>query len=157
MIPVLEAHVGKILAVHGERHPELHAIAQNVGTVTAELNDHMVKEERILFPYIRMLVDAEAAHRAPEPPPFGSIANPIAMMEREHLSAGDALFAVRRLSNGYVPPADGCTTYRVTLTELEEFELDLHRHVHLENNILFPRAIALETLLRPAETISRNA
>jgi len=148
MMPVIGAHVDKIVSVHGARHPELSDIARHVRAVMDELASHMQKEEMILFPYIRSLVAAENAGQTLQAPPFGSIRNPIRMMEREHQSAGDALFHVREASGGYTAPSDACTTYRVTYKELEEFELDLHQHVHLENNLLFPRAITLEERLR---------
>jgi regulator of cell morphogenesis and NO signaling len=143
-IPVLSAHTQKVAAVHGQNHPEVIEIARHFQTVAAEMQSHMMKEEQILFPYIKALV---VAHRNKIPfvrPPFGSVQNPIRMMEADHESAGSELYAVRSLSNTYVPPADACTTYRVSFQELQYFEHDLHQHVHLENNILFPGAIALE-------------
>jgi regulator of cell morphogenesis and NO signaling len=143
-IPVLLTHTAKVARVHGERHPEVAAIAGQFATVAEELQQHMMKEEHILFPYIAALAAARREGRAITPPPFGSAANPIRMMEAEHVAAGDALGTIRSLSNTYTVPADGCTTYQVTYKELQQFEEDLHRHVHLENNILFPRALALE-------------
>jgi regulator of cell morphogenesis and NO signaling len=104
----------------------------------------MIKEEQMLFPYIKSLVNAKRKGGAFAPPPFGTAQNPIRMMEAEHRAAGDELYAVRSLSKNYTPPDDACTTYRVSFKELQQFEEDLHRHVHLENNILFPKAIALE-------------
>jgi regulator of cell morphogenesis and NO signaling len=144
MIPVLLPHVDKILSVHGKNHPELSGIAEHVHAVAAELTSHMRKEEIVLFPAIRALVHAGSGTAGTLPKPFGSIRNPIAVMESEHIAAGDALSAIRGASQGYTLPPDACTTYGVTYRELEEFERDLHQHVHLENNILFPRAIALE-------------
>jgi regulator of cell morphogenesis and NO signaling len=143
-IPVLSVHMEKVARVHGERHPELVLIAQHFATVAGELQDHILKEERVLFPYIRSLAVARREGKRAEAPHFGSAANPIRMMEAEHVAAGDTLYTVRSLSNNYTVPEDGCTTYRVTYQELRQFEEDLHRHVHLENNILFPSAIALE-------------
>ncbi len=148
MAPVVVAHTAKIASVHGTNHPELHAIAGQVAFVVEELTRHMQKEELILFPYIRTLAAADRDGRSIPPPPFGSIRNPIRMMEQEHVTAGDAFKYVRGASLGYTVPADGCTTYRVTYSELDEFERDLHQHVHLENNILFPGAIALEEKMR---------
>jgi regulator of cell morphogenesis and NO signaling len=147
MIPVLTAHVDKIVSVHGANHPELAGIAGNVHAVVEELRQHMEKEEGVLFPFIRAMVSAGREGRAIVPPPFGTLRNPIRMMEMEHQAAGDALFSIRRASGGYAPPSDACTTYRVTYRELEEFERDLHQHVHLENNILFPKSIELEARL----------
>jgi regulator of cell morphogenesis and NO signaling len=143
-IPTLLTHTAKVARVHGERHPEVVTIAARFAAVAEELQHHMMKEERILFPYITALVHARREGRPVAAPPFGSATNPIRMMEAEHVAAGDALAAIRSLSTTYTPPADACTTYQVTYQELRQFEEDLHTHVHLENNILFPRAIALE-------------
>ncbi len=104
----------------------------------------MQKEELVLFPYIRTLVAADGTRGPMISPPFGTIRNPIRMMEAEHRSAGDAFAFIRSASSGLTPPSDACTTYRVTYGELAEFERDLHQHIHLENNILFPKAINLE-------------
>lgn len=144
MLPTIFAHTQKVASVHGGRHPEVIEIAARFATVATELQSHMMKEENILFPYIKALVAAEANGDAAPSPPFGSARNPIRMMEQEHQSAGNELYEIRSLSASYTPPEDACTTYRVTYQELQEFESDLHRHVHLENNILFPKAIALE-------------
>lgn len=144
MIPVLYAHTQKVAAVHGANHPEVIAIAKHFETVAIELQQHMKKEEQMLFPFIKAL---HAAVKKNEPvihAPFGTVQNPIRMMEAEHQNAGDEMFEIRSLSNNYTPPTDGCTTYRITYQELQDFERDLHQHVHLENNILFPAAIRLE-------------
>ena len=143
----MQAHTRKVAEVHGDHHPEVREIAQRFDLVVADLTAHMAKEERMLFPYISRL---SAAARGGELPvaPFGTIANPIGMMEIEHKNAGDHLAAIRTLSAGFVPPSDACTTFKVTYQELQAFEADLHRHVHLENNILFPRALDLERELR---------
>ncbi|HZT78352.1 MAG TPA: iron-sulfur cluster repair di-iron protein [Vicinamibacterales bacterium] len=144
-LPRIAQHLEKLVSAHGERHPELTGVAAAFAEVAAELAQHMMKEEQILFPYVRDL----AEHAALRPcgglvSPFGTIENPIRMMEREHRDAGDGLQSIRTLTRGYTTPDDGCRTYRVTMEELAEFERDLHRHIHLENNILFPEAIALE-------------
>ncbi len=141
------AHTRKVAEVHGDTHPEVGEIARRFDLVAADLMAHMAKEERMLFPYIGRLA---AAARGGEVPvaPFGTIANPIAMMELEHRNAGDEMAAMRSLSAGFAPPPDACTTFKVTYQELQAFEADLHRHVHLENNILFPRALDLERELR---------
>ena len=146
-IPVLDAHTRKIVSVHGANHPELVEIAGHFQAVAAELASHMMKEERILFPFIKTLALADRNPGTFRMPPFGTVRNPIAMMEAEHRNAGDALAAIRALSGGYAPPEDACTTYRVTFQELKQFEQDLHQHVHLENNILFPKAVAIEDRL----------
>jgi len=105
---------------------------------------HMMKEEEILFPYIRALAISVAQGGAPPPNMFGTVMNPIRMMEAEHQSAGNELEIVRTLTGNYTAPDDGCATYRVCLQELAAFETDLHAHVHLENNILFPKALEIE-------------
>jgi regulator of cell morphogenesis and NO signaling len=105
---------------------------------------HLMKEENILFPYI---IEMEKAHSSLQPvrrPMFGTVQNPVHMMIMEHDSAGDALRSIRRLSSDFTVPADACISYRTLYSALQEFESDLHQHIHLENNILFPRAIAIE-------------
>jgi len=143
-LPVLLAHSRKIAQVHGSRHPELVRVAELVEQVAAEMTTHMMKEEHILFPYIVELASAAESGRPLPSAPFGTVDNPIRMMEAEHESAGNAMYEIRELTDGYVVPSDGCATYTVCLRELEAFEKDLHTHVHLENNILFPKASALE-------------
>ena len=147
-LPTLLAHTRKIAEVHGARHTELTHIARLFEKVAAEMTDHMEKEERILFPFIVELADASAHGRPAPQPPFGTVENPIRMMEHEHRFVGDALAEIRELTEGYRVPDDACGTYRVCFQELEAFETDLHAHVHLENNILFPKAIALEAASR---------
>jgi regulator of cell morphogenesis and NO signaling len=147
-LPQLVTHSRRIAEVHGARHAELARVAALVGEVGEEMTSHMMKEERILFPYITNLARmAESGGPAPVAP-FGTVRNPIRMMEAEHESAGAAMAEIRQLTGGYRMPEDGCATYRVCFEELERFERDLHAHVHLENNILFPRAAALETRAR---------
>lgn len=149
--PVIYAHTQKVGAVHGNNHPEVVAIASHIETVLADFENHMMKEEQILFPYIKALVQVKRGVGTLTPPPFGSAQNVIRMMEAEHQAAGNELYKVRSLSNNYVPPEGACTTYRVSFKELQQFEQDLHHHVHLENNILFPKAIALEQELQSRE------
>ncbi|MGV3641659.1 MAG: iron-sulfur cluster repair di-iron protein [Adhaeribacter sp.] len=143
-IPALSEYTSKIARVHGERHPELLEIARHFAAVAAELNAHMPKEERILFPYIRQLNQAAKTGTFLPRPAFGSIQNPINMMEMEHEAAGSSMEAIRQLSQQYTVPADGCTTYRLAFAKLQEFEADLFQHIHLENNLLFPKAVKLE-------------
>lgn len=146
-IPVLTEFSDKVAKVHGVANPEVLEINRHFKAVAAELANHMWKEEDILFPYIRKLAVAKRFGTPILPPPFGTVANPINMMEAEHDHAGGALASIDALSNHYTPPAHACNTYRVLYAKLQEFENDLHRHVHLENNILFPKAIALEKAL----------
>ena len=143
-IPVITTHLAKVVAVHGRRHPEVAGIAAHFEIVSHELTLHMMKEEQVLFPYICALADAEQSGAPPPPDVFGTVQNPIRMMEIEHQHAGNELAVIRELSSGFTPPEDACTTFRVVYDELRAFEQDLHRHVHLENNVLFPRAVRLE-------------
>lgn len=148
-ISTLLEHTKKIASVHGERHQELAEVASTFAAVADEMHSHMFKEERILFPFIVAMAEASASGRPLPPAPFGTVENPIQMMEHEHESAGGAMAHIRTLTGDYQPPEDACSTYRVTLEELKAFEADLHRHVHLENNILFPKARAMERVGRP--------
>ena len=147
MIPVISLHSDKVALVHGENHPETIQIADLFLAVRTELESHMMKEERILFPQIKQMVSVQKESAQFFPPAFGTIQNPIRMMEYEHTSSGDALYKIRELSNGYAHPEDACNTFKALYSELKEFEEDLHKHIHLENNILFPKSIELETEL----------
>lgn len=115
--------------------------------VKEELTAHMQKEEMVLFPYIKELVASNRAGSNIELSHFGSVQNPISMMETEHEKAGDILKEIGKLSDNYNPPDWTCNTFKALYAKLDEFEQDLHLHVHLENNILFPKAILLETKL----------
>lgn len=139
-LPELMQYLDKLCKVHGERHPELFEIRDEFSHVASELTSHMQKEEMILFPFVRKL----ATEKHPGLPQFGTVENPIRMMMEEHSVEGDRFAKISELSNQYTAPADGCTTYRVAFSLLREFEEDLHLHIHLENNIMFPRAIELE-------------
>lgn len=147
MLPVISAHTQKIASVHGANHPEVKKIAEIFSAVNSEMKHHMMKEEKILFPHIKMLVKNNGSGGAVDKPYYGTIKNPIAMMETEHQSAGDGMAEIRKLTGNFTPPEDACNTYRICFQELKEFEEDLHRHVHLENNILFPKAIYMEEVL----------
>jgi regulator of cell morphogenesis and NO signaling len=143
-LPRLVGHAYQVAWVHGERHPKLYELCAVLAALKEELELHMVKEEMFLFPMIKRL-EQEA-----EVSDFhgGGINNPIRAMEHEHDDAGAALARLRTLTGGYVPPDDACPTYRALLTGLADLEADMLRHVHKENNILFPRARAAETELR---------
>jgi regulator of cell morphogenesis and NO signaling len=139
-LPRLEAMLEKILSKHADGHGDvLRPLAATLLAMKAELGSHMMKEEMILFPLIRALAEGDKSlfH-------CGSVRNPIRVMLMEHDSAGDALARLRELTSGFTPPADACNTFRAFYYELAELESDLHRHIHLENNILFPRAVELE-------------
>jgi len=147
-IPVLREYLAKLCKVHGERHPELIEINDQFLEVSGELAQHMKKEELILFPRIKKMVAHEEQNTPLEPAHFGTVQNPISMMEHEHDDAGEIFRTIAKLTNQYTPPEDGCNTYRVTFSMLDEFEKDLHLHIHLENNILFPEALKLEKKLQ---------
>jgi regulator of cell morphogenesis and NO signaling len=147
-LPVLIAHTRKVAAAHGASHPELATIATVFETVADEMATHMEKEERILFPYIDALALAVRLGEPIPAPPFGSVDKPIAVMEEEHEFAGRAMDRIRDLSRDYSLPPDACSTWRVCFSELDAFERDLHVHVHLENNVLFPKARALAAQAR---------
>jgi regulator of cell morphogenesis and NO signaling len=144
MQPQITAWLAKLVERHGARHPELSDVQKTFAQLSDELLMHMTKEEKLLFPFIDVLVAALRSGSRLPPSPFGTIVNPIRVMETDHESAGDLLNRLRELTRNFEPPPDACTTYRLCYQELEQFEADLHQHVHLENNILFPRAIALE-------------
>jgi len=144
-LPTLSNRLAKVHSVHGARDPEtLNRMLKVFGSLRGEMEQHMHKEEVILFPFIEQYGRAEAQGKPMPPVPFGSIANPIGVMEQEHTSAGDALGEIRALTQNYQLPPYACTTVRTLYEGLQALESDLHVHIHLENNILFPRAIALE-------------
>jgi regulator of cell morphogenesis and NO signaling len=141
-LPRLEKMVTKVASVHGEKEPRLHQIKDIFLVVSQELETHLQKEEKILFPMIRQLESSAAV------PSFhcGTIANPVHQMEFEHDEAGVALGQLRQLTDNYTPPEWACNTYRAMLDSLLNFEQDMHQHIHKENNVLFPKAIALEKI-----------
>jgi regulator of cell morphogenesis and NO signaling len=136
--------IAKVVGVHGQNHPELKRVQALFHGLANELTMHMMKEERMLFPYIEELEAATNRGSEPAPPMFGTVQNPVRMMMMEHDSAGSALHGIRESTSSYAVPADACVSYHTLYNALEEFESDLHQHIHLENNILFPRAIKLE-------------
>ncbi len=142
--PSLLTNTKKVAAVHGANHPEMVRVAVLVQTIMDELDGHMRREEEVLFPYIIFLEEAFNKQLPTPSSPFGSVRNPVNMMMGEHESVGAALEEIRDLTSNYAIPGDACTTFRVALQQLEEFEQDLHQHVYLENTILFPKAIKLE-------------
>ncbi|HSD14931.1 MAG TPA: iron-sulfur cluster repair di-iron protein [Flavobacterium sp.] len=142
--PTLLMFLDKLCKVHGNAHPELFEINELFKGCAGELAQHMKKEELILFPFIKRLVKAKLSNESVAVPPFGTVDNPIAMMKHEHDAEGERFRTIVELTNNYTPPADACNTYKVTFAMLQEFEQDLHKHIHLENNILFPKAQELE-------------
>lgn len=145
--PVILQFLQKLCSVHGNNHPELFHIHELFTGCASELAQHMQKEELILFPFIIEMMNATNNHQPVEVPHFGTVDNPIAMMMEEHDAEGERFRAIAALSNNYTPPADACNTYKVTFAMLEEFEQDLHKHIHLESNILFPKTKALEKFM----------
>ncbi len=134
----------KVCRVHGENHPELHDIYKEFMASSEELRSHMQKEEVVLFPYIRKMMGSPCSTVFAQAAQFGSIENPLKQMEAEHLTEGNRFSRILALSNNYTTPEDACSTYRVTFALLKEFQDDLHVHIHLENNILFPQVIEME-------------
>jgi regulator of cell morphogenesis and NO signaling len=143
-LPRLEQMTQKVLHVHGERHAELAQVALTFAAIVADLGPHMMKEERVLFPFIARLEAGGAPGGPPVSSPFGSIQGPIGAMESEHEAVGEALVRLRGLTAGFQAPADACNTFRGLYHGFTELERDLHEHIHVENNILFPRALRLE-------------
>ncbi len=135
--------LNKIVKVHGPQHPELNEVQLLFQGCVDELTVHMKKEELVLFPFIRKLELAKQ-NGTPVNAQFGSVKNPIQNMMNEHTAEGERFRKIAELTNNYTPPQDACNTYKVTFSLLNEFEDDLHQHIHLENNILFPKAIDIE-------------
>ncbi len=142
-LPLIFAYLQKVSSKHGERHPELYKIFEIFAAVKEEMEGHMKKEELILFPRIKELQKLTEQKKATLQININYLQSPITMMEQEHDHAGGLLKEIRIMSNDYNPPVDACTTYRLSFAVLQAFELDLHQHVHLENNILFPKTISL--------------
>lgn len=139
-IPALKTYLPKIASVHGDRYPELIEIAQEFIWAANALTTHMKKEEFVLFPYLKAMENAQRSGFSLPEAHFGHIDNPISMMEEEHDTEGERFRRISSLTDGYTCPPDGCQTYKVAFAMLKEFEADLHTHIHLENNILFPKA-----------------
>jgi regulator of cell morphogenesis and NO signaling len=143
-LELIRQYANKVALVHGGHRPEVKVIARLYNEAADELAHHLEKEEIILFPYVNQLAAAKRNKATIPSPHFGTVKNPIAMMEAEHEFAGDHFHEIAKLSENYTAPPEACNTYRVLYAKLKEFEDDLHTHIHLENNILFPKAKALE-------------
>ena len=148
-LPRLGRFAEKLAAKHGESQPHLPALKIVFAQLSEELTHHLGKEEHVLFPYIAKLEESQASGDARPHHCFGSVTNPIAMMTREHDDAGAALAQIEQMTQNFTPPADACPTYVGFYAGLKEFQQDLHQHIHLENNILFPRAVELESSTQP--------
>jgi regulator of cell morphogenesis and NO signaling len=143
----LEALTSKVIGVHGQNHPELNTVGELFERLCADLKPHMFKEEQVLFPYI-LAMSRAASENQPLPfAPFGTVNNPVRMMMREHDTAGQILRELRAVTSDYEVPPDACISYQTLYQALENFEKDLHQHIHLENNLLFPKALDLENAL----------
>ena len=143
----LEALTAKVIAAHGQNHPELLQVGEVFRNLCADLKPHMFKEEQMLFPYIVGLAKADEQNRPAPFAPFGTVNNPVRVMMREHDAAGELLRELRALTSDYAVPRDACISYQTLYEALEYLEKDLHQHIHLENNILFPKASGLERTL----------
>lgn len=143
-LPIISQYANKVAKVHGHHYEEVVIINQLFHEVANELISHLQKEEQVLFPFIKQLVTAKKEGSKNITPPFGTVNNPINMMEHEHENAGDVFKEIARLTNNYTTPTEACNTFKALYAKLEEFEQDLHQHIHLENNILHPKAIELE-------------
>lgn len=142
MAPIFE-YTQKVARVHGHQHPEVVEAASLFVKVMDEINPHMMKEENILFPFIKKLAEANKTGQSIQSP-FGTIRNPVNMMEHEHDAVGELMQKIRTVTTNYTVPEDACNSFRYAYAKLQEFEADLHQHIHLENNILFPKAIEME-------------
>lgn len=137
--------ISKVISAHGANHPELARLQSIFDGLSEELTMHMMKEERVLFPYIAEMEEAARVKRRPPAPMFGTVQNPVAAMMMEHESSGQALEKMREITKDYAVPPDGCASYQALYQALPAFTEDLHQHIHLENNILFPRSVELES------------
>lgn len=143
-IPLLKQYGAKVAKVHGHHYKELLEIEQLIYEISDELTVHMKKEELILFPFVKKMVQSNKDNETIAMPHFGTVDNPIKMMEVEHDDAGEAFRTIAKLTNNYTPPEGACNTFKALYAKLSEFETNLHQHVHLENNIVFPKAKKLE-------------
>lgn len=146
-IPEIKQYLNKICSVHGSDHPELYQINELFVGAAGALTQHMKKEELILFPYFKKIATAFKNKSKLELPGFGSAKNPIAVMHQDHDTEGDRFREIAKLTNDYTPPSGACNSYKTTFAMLKEFEADLHKHIHIENNILFKKAIEIEAQL----------
>ncbi len=141
--PFIQQKLQKLCDVHGDHHQELFEVKQLFDGAAGNLSAHMQKEELVLFPYIRQMIKKKKGGNGARIT-SGGILQPISQMEEEHQIEGERFRKISSLTSSYTTPPDGCNTYRITYQELNEFEKDLHRHIHLENNILFVKAQQLE-------------
>jgi regulator of cell morphogenesis and NO signaling len=145
--PVIHAWLDKLVTRHGTRHPELVDVRHRFSQLAAALTAQMAKEEAMLFPVIDEHCRARRSGLRPPPGPFGSLLDPIRALERDHLAAGDLMEHLHQITHGFTPPPDGCATFQLCYAELARFEHDLHQHIHLEANVLFPKTLDWENYL----------
>lgn len=143
-IPVLKQNLLKLCDVHGKNHPELFKVTEAFNALADDLVVHMKKEELMLFPFIKKLKISKENDESMPSAVFNSVENPIQMMQHDHSFEGDLIQSLKQLTNDYSTPSDACTTYKVTYAKLKEFQNDMFLHIHLENNIMFPKALELE-------------
>jgi len=143
-IPQLTKYLEKICEVHGKNHPELFKVKEQFNKAAEALKEHMNNEEQVLFPVIHEMVKARKENTQINAPCFGILENPINQMKEEHLNEGERFDNLAEITDNFKVPEDGCNTYALTYNQLNEFVSDLHKHIHLENNIIFPEAINLE-------------
>lgn len=143
-IPVIKSNLDKICTIHGNRHPELFQLKEIFNEIAGDVTSHLKKEEFILFPYIKKMVKARETNSLVSSSLFGTVNSPVNLLKADHADEGVKLQRISELTNRYATPSDGCSTYQATYQYLKDFEQDMHRHIHLENNILFPKTISLE-------------
>jgi regulator of cell morphogenesis and NO signaling len=143
-LPEIKYFVEKVSTKHGEKYVYLNELSALYHELEYDLLSHLPKEENIIFPYGKALMTASKANQLPDAPFFGTVTNPIGVMHHEHERAGEILFRMREITNNYTPPTDACNSHLVMLSKLAELDADLIQHIHIENNILFPKIEKLE-------------
>lgn len=143
-LATLQPIANKVLGVHGDRHPELADVVTLIAEVADDMLPHMLKEEQVLFPYVTQLEQAANSHRPAPTPFFGTVKNPVRKMMLEHDRVGELLVTLRKITDDFTPPESACFSYRELYRRLTDFEAKTHEHIHIENNIYFPRAVELE-------------
>jgi regulator of cell morphogenesis and NO signaling len=146
----------KVAMRHGPRHPEVMAVQKIVHDMYGDLIPHMLKEEQVLFPYIAQMEAARSRGEEPPTPFFGTVRNPVRMMMMEHDAVGELLAKLRTETNDYALPKDACLSFHALYERLTDLEQDLHQHIHLENNLLFPRAASMEESVRPVPAFDHD-
>ncbi|EAX94302.1 hypothetical protein TVAG_167830 [Trichomonas vaginalis G3] len=136
--------ISKVVKVHGEKHPELHEVKKNFLNSLNDLENHLQKEEQVLFPFVYQLCEADAKGLTMGRMHCMTVDNPIRVMMEEHENEGARYFHMAKLTNNYTAPADGCNSYKLAYSQIKQFNEALFEHIHIENNLIFPQASALE-------------